>query len=246
MITLIIFFGLLYAEDTAKVPVDENQSIEELLNNNRVAFGLSYGREYTRAYLACDKGKFECGSYDDWKAYIFQRVEYVDSELCNVYFMTSSENFDTTDYDFDKLGTGESGYSGYPHLLFPFCHRAAITKEMVLKCIRSNDDSIDIFFNIEERHPVQCQAIVIDNLRIRSKPSINSEIVGNLAKLSEITLYEESVHKDTIDNIESPWYKTKTADGKDGWVFGAYVRIFFTENKGLTHKTAILERFGNQ
>lgn len=122
-------------------------------------------------------------------------------------------------------------------------HRTAITKAVVLKSIR-NEYPVYIYYNSDERYPAQCQAIVIDNLRIRSKPSITSEIVGNLAKLSEITLYEESAHKDTIDNIESPWYKTQTADGKEGWVFGGYVRIFFNTDWGLRQKKAILRKFG--
>ena len=239
----IIFSGLLYAEDMAKVPVDENQSIEELLNTNSVAFDFIVDGRSAKAYLICDKGKFECGFYGSWQTYVFQRVEYVNSELCNVYFMTAGEIFDTPDYNFDKLETGDSGYSGYTHWGGAHGHRTAITKAVVLKSIR-NEYPVYIYYNSDERYPAQCQAIVIDNLRIRSKPSITSEIVGNLTKLSEITLYEESAHKDTIDNIESPWYKTQTADGKDGWVFGGYVRIFFTDKKGFQTRAAILKRFG--
>ena len=56
----IIFSGLLYAEDTATVPVDENQSIEELLNTNRVGFDFIVDGRSAKAYLICDKGKFEC------------------------------------------------------------------------------------------------------------------------------------------------------------------------------------------
>ena len=55
-----------------------------------------------------------------------------------------------------------------------------------------------------------------DTAKVPVDENINSEIVGRLSKLSEITLYEESTHEDTIDNFKSPWYKTKTADGKDG------------------------------
>lgn len=248
LILLYIFFfvlflwGLLYAEDT-KVTIDENKTLEELLNTNTVGFDFIANGRSEKAYLVCDKGRFQCGFIGSWQTYVFQRVEYVNAELCNVYFMVAGEIFDTTDYDFDKLGTDEeSGYSGYTHWYFPLGFRAAITKEMVLKCIRGNDEYIE--YNPEERHPVQCQAIVIDNLRIRSKPSINSEIIGNLAKLSEITLYEESTHEDTIDNFKSPWYKVKTTDGKDGWVFGGYVRIFFTDKKGVQPREAILRKFG--
>lgn len=244
LVLFIIFSGLLlHAEDTVKVPIDENQSIEELLNTNRVAFDFIADGMATKGYLICDKGMFECGSYGSWQTYIFQRVEYVDSELCNVYFMAAGEIFDTPDYNFDKLETGDSGYSGYTHWGGAHGHRTAITKAVVLKSIR-NEYPVYIYYNSDERYPAQCQAIVIDNLRIRSKPSINSEIVGNLAKLSEITLYEESAHKDTIDNIESPWYKTQTVDGKEGWVFGGYVRIFFNTDWRLRQKKAILRKFG--
>ena len=116
LVLFIIFSGLLlHAEDMAKVPVDENQSIEELLNTNSVAFDFIVDGRSAKAYLICDKGKFECGFIGSWQTYVFQRVEYVNAELCNVYFMVSTEIFDTPDYNFDKLETGDSGYSGYTH-----------------------------------------------------------------------------------------------------------------------------------
>ena len=239
----IIFSGLLYAEDTATVPVDENQSIEELLNTNRVGFDFIVDGRSAKAYLICDKGKFECGFIGSWQTYVFQRVEYVNAELCNVYFMVSTEIFDTPDYNFDKLEAGDSGYSGYTHWDFPYGYRTTLPKAVVLDYIH-NERGLKVFYNSDERYPSQCQAIVIDNLRIRSKPSINSEIIGNLTKLSEITLYEESTHEDIIDNFKSPWYKVRTTDGKDGWVFGGYVRIFFTDKKGGQPRAAILKRFG--
>ena len=245
LIVLFIIFSclLLYAEDTATVPVDENQSIEELVNTNRVGFDFIVDGRSAKAYLICDKGKFECGFIGSWQTYVFQRVEYVNAELCNVYFMISTEIFDTPDYNFDKLEAGDSGYSGYTHWDFPYGYRTTLTKAVVLDYIH-NERGLKVFYNSDERYPSQCQAIVIDNLRIRSKPSINSEIIGNLTKLSEITLYEESTHEDIIDNFKSPWYKVRTTDGKDGWVFGGYVRIFFTDKKGGQPRAAILKRFG--
>lgn len=78
-----------------------------------------------------------------------------------------------------------------------------------------------------ELYPTSCKAIVVDNLNIRSEPSLKGNIIGIIRKGDEVTLYGNMGIKEKIDNIESYWYKIKFDDKIEGWIFGGYVKIFF-------------------
>ena len=50
-----------------------------------------------------------------------------------------------------------------------------------------------------------------------------------LQKSSEVTLYEQSKNQEEIDGEKNFWYKVKVDEETYGWVYGAYVRIFFED-----------------
>lgn len=100
-----------------------------------------------------------------------------------------------------------------------------------------------VYVDISKTYPTTCQAIVIDNLNIRDAPSLKGNIIGKIIKRTEITLYDKSIHQDEIDGENDFWYKVKL-DTKNiyGWVYGAYVRIFFEdESLGYSDRELILE-----
>lgn len=100
----------------------------------------------------------------------------------------------------------------------------------------------DSDLNIEnKRYPTSCKAIVIDNLNIRSEPSLEGQIIGMVNKGDEIILYDKTDIKDKINDLEASWYKIKIENKTEGWIFGGYVKIFFEdEDLGKEDKAGIL------
>jgi hypothetical protein len=63
-----------------------------------------------------------------------------------------------------------------------------------------------------------------------------------LSKASEVTLYEQSKNQYEIDGEKNFWYKVKVDEETYGWVYGAYVRIFFEDQSlGYSDKEKILK-----
>ncbi len=71
----------------------------------------------------------------------------------------------------------------------------------------------------------------VNNLRIRSKPSLKSETIGNLEKGGVFKVYEKSEFKTTVEinnqKISSYWYRIETEkDNLKGWVHGCCIKEF--------------------
>jgi hypothetical protein len=64
-----------------------------------------------------------------------------------------------------------------------------------------------------------------DRVRYRSGPSTSAEILGMFNKNDKVKVIELSKEKAVIDGQEHYWYKVRTRDGKDVWVYGAYLTI---------------------
>jgi len=64
-----------------------------------------------------------------------------------------------------------------------------------------------------------------DRVRYRSGPSTSAEILGMFNKNDKVKVVELSKEKAVIDGQEHYWYKVRTRDGKDVWVYGAYLTI---------------------
>lgn len=61
-----------------------------------------------------------------------------------------------------------------------------------------------------------------NNVRIRSQPHLDGEILGTLTSGTVGTVLAES-HLRMIHGETHPWYKVKTADGITGWIYGKYL-----------------------
>jgi len=64
-----------------------------------------------------------------------------------------------------------------------------------------------------------------DRVRYRNGPSTSAEILGMFNKNDKVKVVELSKEKAVIDGQEHYWYKVRTRDGKDVWVYGAYLTI---------------------
>ena len=60
------------------------------------------------------------------------------------------------------------------------------------------------------------------NLRVRSAPDTNGEIIGTIHQGGKVLPLEHGLSA-TIDGIRAPWVWVRTADGKEGWCFSGYL-----------------------
>ena len=72
--------------------------------------------------------------------------------------------------------------------------------------------------NVQEE-PKKVSGIVVDcnRLNIRTKPSINSQPVGNVTVNSEVTI--------NFNQSNNEWFKVITKDGVEGFCMKKYVKI---------------------
>lgn len=125
--------------------------------------------------------------------------------------------------------------------VFPTKYKVFVSYEDIQKNFEM-DTVGTILVDITQTYPTTCQAIIIDNLNIRDTPSLVGEKIGVLQKGSEVTLYEQSMNQDEINEEKNFWYKIKIDKNTYGWVYGSYVRIFFeNQSLGYSDKEKILE-----
>jgi hypothetical protein len=73
--------------------------------------------------------------------------------------------------------------------------------------------------------------IWVNGLKVRTEPYLTSAIVAELALNAQVT-YEGEVspfkQKITLEGVEydERWLKIKTADGKQGWIYGGGIRLY--------------------
>lgn len=81
-------------------------------------------------------------------------------------------------------------------------------------------------YNIDEKYQSK-----VNNLRLRSKDTMNNtEIVKLLAK-DEIVIVQETGKYEVIDYLPGNWIKVKTLDDKVGWCFGAYLKNYYDQDE---------------
>lgn len=79
--------------------------------------------------------------------------------------------------------------------------------------------------------------VTIDELNMRTGPSLDSSIVAKLALyqevlfLNEITPFTQQIALSAEDVADEPWIKVQTLTGKRGWVYGAGVYYYKRERK---------------
>ncbi|MDA3849919.1 MAG: SH3 domain-containing protein [Spirochaetaceae bacterium] len=61
---------------------------------------------------------------------------------------------------------------------------------------------------------------------MRDNPATsNSTVVGTLAQGTSVEILGQSATEETIGSNTGYWYRVKTSDGLDGWVFGAFLEL---------------------
>lgn len=78
--------------------------------------------------------------------------------------------------------------------------------------------------------------VTLDNLNVRKTPTKNGALVTRLKLYDEVFfLNEKSPEKETVnlgkETVSDHWVKIRTANGKEGWVFGAGVHYFKTKRE---------------
>lgn len=89
--------------------------------------------------------------------------------------------------------------------------------------------------------------VICDNLRVREDPNMDSstKVIGKLKKWDKVIAIDCTETKDTIENLEYPWYKIRLKDGTEGWVFGGFAKIYF-DDKDLELLYKAFEKKGSE
>ena len=74
--------------------------------------------------------------------------------------------------------------------------------------------------------------VVMDSVKLRSKPGLDGKIIRVLMHdeavydLGEQTKMMENIQFSVEERRTEPWVKVRTAEGQEGWVFGAVVSFY--------------------
>ena len=63
------------------------------------------------------------------------------------------------------------------------------------------------------------------HVRIRKSPNLQSEHIGYLYKDQRVQIFDQTENPMKIGEMESVWYKIRTEDGTEGWVYGFFIDI---------------------
>jgi hypothetical protein len=81
-----------------------------------------------------------------------------------------------------------------------------------------------------------------NNIRIRSNPNTNSDILGLLNTGDFVSVINISNHKTTINNSNKHWFKITTNDNITGWIFSEYFDFIKNEtNLSIFEKNINIE-----
>jgi len=76
------------------------------------------------------------------------------------------------------------------------------------------------------------------DVRLRSTPSTDAAIAGDLPLGTELTAFEQS-------NGAEPWYHVRTDEGRDGWVFGALTTPLDPDRREQILESIVVTRLAN-
>ncbi|GHV59894.1 hypothetical protein AGMMS49579_27330 [Spirochaetia bacterium] len=66
------------------------------------------------------------------------------------------------------------------------------------------------------------------NVRLRTAPNLNSEIITLLNINEIVTILGVNEERQIIENMDSYWFNVQTGDNKIGWVYGFYLDVYYT------------------
>lgn len=94
-----------------------------------------------------------------------------------------------------------------------------MTKVALLYNTSSNEGKIQIF-------SLTYDGIINDTrVRLRSKPNLNSAVLGFFNTGDKLKVVDWSNEKQKIGGMEAYWYKVESENSPDGWVYGKYLDI---------------------
>lgn len=67
--------------------------------------------------------------------------------------------------------------------------------------------------------------IIDSRVRMRDQPGVNGNILKVLDKQQTCVVLEHSEFMETINDAKDCWYKIRLPDGKEGWIFGAFLEF---------------------
>ncbi|WP_257461832.1 SH3 domain-containing protein [Archangium lipolyticum] len=77
----------------------------------------------------------------------------------------------------------------------------------------------------------QHRITLASGVKIRATPAAGGQEVTRLPIGTELRELERSERQETVGDKTDHWYRVATAEGKEGWVFGAFVRPFDPEQR---------------
>lgn len=84
--------------------------------------------------------------------------------------------------------------------------------------------------------------VVASNVRVRSEPNTAATEVTKLQLGVVIRPVEQSKAREKIGNAEDFWYRLALADGKEGWVFGAFTMPYDAKDRDAIYKRIASDR----
>ena len=202
--------------------------IEKYIENKFIPFSIVDKYENSLGELIFDNGFINCSGVGIISCTL-EEVNYL-YDFVEIYFCLSA----ITNYnEGDRLKIRKWSYPKKFKVIISNLDIQDVFEKDIVGCI---------LVDTSQTYPTTCQAIVIDNLNIRDTPSLSGKKIGMLSKANEVTLYEQSKNQEEIDGEKNFWYKVKVDEETYGWVYGAYVRIFFEDQSlGYSDKEKILK-----
>ncbi len=131
---------------------------------------------------------------------------------------------------------------------YPKTVKIKIDDDLFLK-IKSSIDTYNYLINYNDLFFSESVNVLVicDNLRVREDPNMDSstKVIGKLKKWDKMIAIDCTETKETIENLEYPWYKIRLKDGTEGWVFGGFAKIYF-DDKDLELLYKAFEKEGSE
>lgn len=177
-------------------------------------------------------------------AMIYNRNENIKAVYSDTYSKIISKNktenaLELTVESSDKIIRGDWPYWDW---VYPMKGKVILTPKNIKKIteIYAKYKFYDYLLEEDDLSPSTCNALIItDNLRVRSEPNLDSttKIISKLNKWDDVHLVDCTKEKTKIDNLEYPWYKVQLENGQEGWIFGGFAKIYFSDrDKEDLHK----------
>jgi uncharacterized protein YgiM (DUF1202 family) len=80
----------------------------------------------------------------------------------------------------------------------------------------------------------QWAVVTTDYLRIRAKPTEDSEMLASTGKGTVVRIISQTEKQETLGNIKDFWYQIDD-QGVVGWVFASFLQLFNSRSEALNY-----------